>query len=248
MSRRGSYIPKKLKYDAIIESIVELRFETTTRPEFLLVRLAEMDAWKGFTESRLPAYSLPEPLRDVDPNLRYQPIFELQKDQRSLRIGPRVISYHLRKPYNGWAAFGSEVATVVNALFSKVEAPVIKRLGFRYLNALTQEFHGIRGVSDLDIAVQIGQQTVSDGININVKMKISDDTNCLVKVATPTFVTGSLSAETTVMADIDVFTPEPFETTDSSIAIKWIDNAHEAEKREFFVLLKHETIAALEEK
>lgn len=224
-----------------------MRFETTTRPEFLLVRLAEMDAWKGFVESRLPAYSLPEPIREVDPNLRYQPIFQLQKDQQSLRIGSRVVSYHVQQPYNGWAAFGKEIATVVDGVFSKADALVIKRLGFRYVNAFTSEFHGIRGASDLDIAVQIGEETVSDGININVMTKVSDDTTCLIKVATPAFVMGSPSANTSIVADIDVFTPESFESTNSSDVMKWIGNAHAIEKREFFVLLKDETIETLKE-
>lgn len=248
MSRRGSRIPRKLKHDAIVEAIVELRFETTTKPEYLLVRLAEMEAWKQFNESRLPAYSIPETLREVDTNLRYQPIFELLRDQRSLKIGPRVVSYHLRQPYNGWAAFGKEVSEVVDAVFSKADSPVIKRLGLRYLNALTSDLHGIRSVSDLDVLLQIGEEHASDGININVMKKISDDTSCVVRIASPSFVTGSLPADTTVLADIDVFTPDSFETRRPVDVMNWIEAAHTTEKREFFVLLKNETISALEEK
>lgn len=206
-----------------------------------------MDAWKGFNEARLPAYSLPEPIREVDPTFRYQPIFELQKDERSLRIGPRVVSYHLRQPYNGWAVFGKEVADVVEALFSKADKLVIKRLGLRYVNGLTSDTHGIRSAADLDIAIRFGEEAVSDRININVMMKGSDDTTCVVKVATRDFVTGSLTANTTVVADIDVFTPESFETTNRNDVMKWIEAAHTTEKREFFVLLTNETIAALEE-
>ena len=247
VSKRGSRIPRKLKHDAIIESVIEMRFETRTKPEFLLVRLNEMEAWKDFKESRLPAFGIPEQLREVDPNLRFQPIFELQRDQRSLRIGPRVVSYHLRHPYQGWAIFGKEVERVVEAVFLKAEGVVIKRLGLRYLNALTSDVHQVRGAGDLDVSVVIGTETVSDEININRTLTVSNDKRCTVKIATPSFVTGSLPPNTTVLADIDVFTPDSFETRDQNVVKRWVEEAHITEKQEFFVLLKGETIDFLEE-
>ena len=247
MSRRGSRVPRKLKHDAIIEALIEMRFETRTKPEFLLVRLNEMNAWSDFKESRLPAFSIPEQIREVDPNLRFQPIFELQKDQRSLRIGPSVASFHLRQPYQGWATFGKEVESVVDAVFSKTDGLVVRRLGLRYLNAFTSDVHQIRGPGDLDVAVTIGAEAVKDGININRTLTISNDMLCTVKIATPSFVMGSLPAKTSVVVDIDVFTPDSFETRDPSAAKRWIENAHTIEKQEFFVLLKDETIRSLEE-
>lgn len=251
MSRRGSHIPKKLTHDAIVEALLELRFETTTSPEFLLVRLAELDAWKPFSSSRLPAYSIPEQVRNIDPNFRYQPTFELLEpgsNQRSLRIGPNVLSYHLRIPYIGWARFGKELTTVVTDLFSKTEGLVVRRLGLRYVNALTSDKHGIRGIHDLDLDLRIGDSPVTDGILINEMMSVTEDTSRMVRVATSQFVTGFLPDNATVLADIDIFTPEPFETKDSGAVVKWVENAHSVEKQEFFVLLKEETITALEEK
>jgi uncharacterized protein (TIGR04255 family) len=247
VSKRGSHVPKTLKRDAIIEALIEMRFETPTKPEFLLVRLSEMEAWKDFKESRLPAFSIPEQIREVDPNLRFQPIFELQKEQRSLRVGSRVVSYHLRNPYLGWMTFGKEIQNVVEAIFSKTDGLIVKRLGLRYLNAFSPDAHQIRNASDLDVTVVIGTEAVTDAININRMLTFPDGILCTVKIASPAFVIGSLPANTSMMADIDVYTPDFFETRDRHVVKRWIEAAHMTEKQEFFVLLKDETIRFLEE-
>ena len=251
MSKRGSRIPKRLKSDAIVEAIFELRFGTSTPSEFLLVKLAEITPWKQFNKSRLPAYGIPEPVRQLDPNLRFQPIFELLEptNQRSVRIGANVLSYHLRSPYNGWAKFSEELSDAIGALFEVSEGLVISRLGLRYVNAFTPEAHGIRKISDLDIEVRIGDSVVNDGLNINVTTRLGEDTSCTVRVATPDFVfCGSLPATTATPADIDVSTPESFQTKCQADVMKWADAAHLVKNIEFFALLTDATIDALEEK
>jgi uncharacterized protein (TIGR04255 family) len=249
VSRRGSRIPKKLKHDAIVEALFELRFDTATSPEFLFVRLSEFEPWKPFNQSRLPAYSIPEAVRKLDQNLRFQPIFELiePQNQRSVRIGPNVLSYHLRSPYVGWAEFSKELANVVNALFMKADRLIVTRLGLRYLNALNGANHGIHGLDDLDLSLSIGGERITGGTNLNVWANSAADISCMVRIATPQFVTGSLPAETTVLADIDVFTPDQYRTENPGDVLAWTREAHDAEKREFFVLLTDQTITNLTE-
>jgi uncharacterized protein (TIGR04255 family) len=210
VSRRSSHIPAKLKHDAILEALFELRFETTTSPEFLLVRFADFKPWEKFTQSRLPAYGIPDQIRRSDPNLLYQPIFELldSANQRSVRIGSNVLSYHLRSPYNGWASFGAELRSATQILFDKADALCVSRIGLRYVNALTVAEHGIRGVSDLDVKICVGEVDITSGINVLVNRTISADMSSRVRIATPDFVLGSLPEGTTIVADVDVFTPD----------------------------------------
>ena len=75
----GKPIPQKLKHDAIVEALVEIRFDASTIPEVLLGRLADHEPWKGFDQRRLPAYEIPAPIRQADANLRYNPWFELMR-------------------------------------------------------------------------------------------------------------------------------------------------------------------------
>src|SRR2546427_129180 len=114
----GKAIPAKLKQDAIVEAIFEIRFDTSTIPEVLLGRLADYAPWKAFEQRRLPAYEIPDPVRQVDPNLRYTPVFELQHaaGQRSVRIGAHVLSYHQLAPYVGWPAFKPELIRAIQGL------------------------------------------------------------------------------------------------------------------------------------
>jgi uncharacterized protein (TIGR04255 family) len=100
MATRNKRIPAKLKDDAIVEAVLEVRFDMTTIPEVLLGRLADCPSWKGFEQGRMPTYEIPAFLRQADPNLRYQPVFELHNAEknRTVRIGDHVLSYHRLAP------------------------------------------------------------------------------------------------------------------------------------------------------
>src|SRR5437879_12277215 len=143
MATRGKPIPTKLKHDAIVEAVFEVRFDTTTLPEIFFGRLADYEPWKSFEQRRMPAHEIPAVLREADPNLRYQPVFELAApaEHRAVRIGQHVLSYHRTAPYVGWAHFQPELNALVAALFAKADDPAITRLGFRYINALTTDLH-----------------------------------------------------------------------------------------------------------
>src|SRR5438552_15913338 len=89
-------IPRKLKQDAIIEAIFEMRFDTGMIPEILFGRLAEYDGWKGLEQQRLPSYDIPRQLREFDPTLRFAPVFELRVGigHRAIRIATPLLAYH----------------------------------------------------------------------------------------------------------------------------------------------------------
>ena len=47
-------LPKKLKKDAILESLFEIQFDTSEIQEVLIGRISSADIWKKFTTNRLP--------------------------------------------------------------------------------------------------------------------------------------------------------------------------------------------------
>jgi uncharacterized protein (TIGR04255 family) len=191
MAERGRAIPTKLKHDAIVEAILEIRFDmrTGTIPEIFFGRLAEHGPWKGFEQRPLPAYQIPAPLRQADPNLRLQPVFELAAPdkQRTIHVGPHVLSYHRLSPYVGWEKFKPELEEAIDGLFSTTEGLSIRRLGFRYMNALQTDVHSIRSILDLDLKLSIADESVSSNVNINFTTEVSNDTNCTVRIATSEF-------------------------------------------------------------
>lgn len=196
-------IPEKLKHDAIIEAVFEIRFAADQIPEILYGRLADHPGWKNLEQKRLPAYEIPASLRQADENLRYQPLWELHSRDTSVRIGPQVLSYHQRA-YPGWAAFEPMLTEVVELLFQKAEKVSINRLGIRYINALRPSMHGISGINDMDMSISIDQRHLESEFNLNFSNKVDDHTSYTVRIASPEFVQGDLPKDTSIYVDIDV--------------------------------------------
>jgi uncharacterized protein (TIGR04255 family) len=252
MATRGKLVPTKLKQDAIVEALFEIRFDSTTIEEVLIGRLADFAPWKEFQQRRLPAYEVPARMRQADPNLRYQPVFELldpTDGHRAVRIGAQVLSYHQMPPYVGWDKFRPQLSEAIDGIFAKAEGLTVRRLGFRYVNALRQDVHGIRAVSELDLTLAIADGRVTDNVNINFTTELSEDTQCTVRIATTDFVqgVGVLPPSTSVVIDVDVFTKESFRTREEKHVKRWVEFAHTNEKEQFFRLLTDETIDALKE-
>ena len=250
MSKRGSLIPEKLKNDAIVEAIFELRFKTTTQPEFLVVRLADHEPWRSFSQARLPAHSIPENIRQADANFTFQPTFELSEPtkQRAVRIGPNVLSYHLREPYVGWARFKQELQGATRKLFESAEHLVVNRLGLRYVNSLSSKLHGIDNIAGLDLSLSVAGAPLSAKVNLNFFSPSHEASEGAVRIASPEFVIPQIPNGGSVLVDIDIFTKAGFEETGVERVLDWLEHAHTAEKEEFFCLLTDETIARLKER
>lgn len=243
-------IPEKLKHDAIVEALFEVRFSMSTIPEVFFGRIAEYETWKSFKQSQLPFYQIPAVMRQADPNLRYQPLFALTEEgqQRAVRIGPQAIVYSRGMPYVGWKVFKLELEQVIAAIFMKADDLKIERLGLRYLNALRHDLHGIRSISDLDLKLEIAGECIEESVNINTTTDGASDTACTLRIATTDVIQGNLPPGTSVYVDVDVFTKEGFTTSDQDFVKDWIGRAHTKEKAHFFRLLKESTISSLTEK
>jgi uncharacterized protein (TIGR04255 family) len=135
---------------------------------------------------------------------------------------------------------------VVETLFEKAEDLVVKRLGFRYLNALTPNLHHIRSIADLDLKLEIASEALSSNVNVNFTTSIGNDSSCTVRIATKEFIQ-AIPQDTSVFVDVDVFTHDGFKSSDRSAVNAWLDFAHTQEKREFFHLFKQDTIEKLKD-
>lgn len=245
-------IPKKLKHDAIVEVVFEVRFEApdTGIPEIFLGRLADYSAWKDFSvRNQLPASQLPAFVRQSNPTLRFQPVLEFASPakDRIVRIGPEVLSYHKLIPYVGWDEFRLELLLAVDGLFSIAPNLKIQRLGLRYMNALREDVHGFKAITDLAVELKVAGQSVSGHVNINFVVDAFRDTQCTVRIATTEFIQGDLPDKTAVYVDVDVGTKDGFRTTDQNVVKRWIDEAHTKEKEQFFRLWPAEKVEMLKE-
>jgi len=251
MVKRGTALPKKLKFDAIVEALLELRFQTKGIPEVFLGRLIDNEPWKNWEQRQLPAYNLPPQFRALDPNIQFAPIIELvgPGTKTILRVGGRVISYHRQAPYVGWEQFKPELELLTTTLFKTSDALVVRRLGLRYMNALRPTLHSVSSIADLDVKMSVFEDAITSAVNLNFTTQVGNGTSCTVRIATPEFVQqgGIIPSDTSVFVDVDVYTNEGFKTTHKKDVDEWVEFAHTQEKVEFFHLFRQPTIDKLRE-
>lgn len=238
-------LPKKLKDDSITEALLEIRFASPELDEVVVGRLSDFGAWETYTKQRMPAADIPLPIRRMEAALSIQPLLELAPADktRRVRIGATTMSYHVLGKYIGWKDFSGELLTVSEHFFAAMRSVTVKRLGLRYINALTKTRHNIAAVGDLRLRVRIDEDAIGAPLNVNFTEPRSSEHIVTTRVATPEFVQGPIERDTSLFVDVDVFTPDGFSSRDTAGTMTWVEEAHEIEKQSFFRLFPHETIA-----
>jgi uncharacterized protein (TIGR04255 family) len=242
-----SGLPERIEPDAILEALIELRFEPADLPEAVLGRLLDVPAWSGYNQTRLPMADIPQPIREIDTNLRYQPLVELHRPDglRVAKIGSHVVSYHVVNSYPGWAAFKQEIEGVVREVTIKLKSPKFSRIGFRYINILRPDDHFVAGLADTTVSLKVNDCDMTKSLAINYVRNLNSRHAVTVRIATPDLVGGVVRPGFSLMCDIDVATPLEMVISDYDEAMAWIEEAHTLEKSEFFLLLSESVIAKL---
>ncbi len=242
-------LPTKLTNDAILEALIEIRFETGQVGELVVGQLAARSEFSGYLVTRLPVSNVPGDIRDLDPNLRIQPTIQLAhpNSDELVKIGPHVISIHLLAPYPGWDAFAERIKAVTDCLFQTVKDVSIIRVGLRYINAITPD-HGVSALTDLQFFVRVGNEPIGGEMVFSHRFSSDSDLVGTLSVATPGFVDGAnFPPECSVFVDIDVFAPAGLGSGGANAIMDWASRAHALEKKAFFGLFSKEQIEALAE-
>lgn len=238
----GGWSPKpamKLKDDAIIEALVELRFAPDELPELVVARLSDSPDWVRFKKKRLPAADIPQPLRQADPVLIHQPLLELIEPQGEsrVRIGPAMMSFHWHVRYRGWEDFGPRLDALADHFFKVLRGTPITRVGLRYVNALTAKRHRIATIDDLWLKVEVGENRIHAPLNVNFITAVDETHSVTTRVASPEFIKNSTVPDATAFVDVDVFTPPGFAATDAKAVSAWLAKAHVVKNDAFFALI-----------
>jgi uncharacterized protein (TIGR04255 family) len=244
---RGPILPGRINPDSILEALVEFRFEHQELPELLIGRLLDADLWAGYEQARLPTADIPQPIREMDVNLRYQPAFELRKRDgtRVAKIGGHVLSYHITGSYPGWAVFEPEIQAIVHGLIEKLKSSPISRVGFRYINVLRPVKHHVAGLQDTNIVLRVGEHELHKSVAVTYTRSYEPAHAVTVRIATPDLVTGNVEPGYSLLCDIDVATKTGHLMSGFDDTMQWIDKAHTLEKAEYFALLPDRVIEKL---
>lgn len=240
-------IEKKLANDAIVEALLEVRFESNDQPEFIFGKLGDLEEWKGFQVIRLPIADIPLQIRASDPNLKFQALYELKSPDGKLavRIGGSSISMHAYAPYLGWGEYEPLLRGMVAALFAKIKEVKVTRLGLRYINFLRSSVHFVSAESELALSLTVKGDAIIDRLNIGYLVE-RDQHYIMTRCISPGFVEGGGKPDDLVAAiDVDVYTKSGYTSSDVDSVCEWIGSAHNLEKEAFFSLLPDNVLARL---
>lgn len=241
-------IPSKLKYDAIVDAVCEVRFrcdENNEAPEVVVGMLASFPSWKGMSRKRTPEASIPEELRLNDPNLVYRPTLELvgQDSSRRVKVGAFSISSSRYRSYPGWDRMRVDFAEMAECLFGTLTNVVPERVGLRYINVLQSERHKVDDIGDLRFQVTIDGEPLDSRVNINFRRDNDAGTMCsTTRIASPEFVNNIEPPDGVGVVDIDTAATVPESLTSSSALMDWLEAAHIFEKGIFFSLFSEKQL------
>ncbi len=241
-------VPKKLKHDAIVEALLEIQFNHTDVPEVVIGKLASAPIWSGYAHERLPFADFPAAVREMDPALRFQPTIQATPPLRTevIRFGPHSLSIHALAPYAGWEVYSKRLAAGIAALFDACPSANVRRLGLRYINALTP-IHGVSSLWDMDVSFLVNGEKPSDELTAAYIRTDDHGFTSKVSIATPKFVQGSVPVDAIAIIDVDISSEFAVGHTSTDSVIEWVEVAHGLEKKEFFSLWPTTVLSVLVE-
>jgi uncharacterized protein (TIGR04255 family) len=241
--------PKRLEPDPIAEALFEMHFDSTESaqlPDLVVARLFDNPNWRTAIPQRLPIADIPAPIRAQDPSLRFQPVLQVHDaiNQRLVRIGPNSLSYHVLPPYPGGIIFKEELMLVVDFVFRTLTKLSVQRLGFKYVNLVTPDQHGVNSIADLNFSVHLNKERLHAPMVLTYQREHKESHTAIVRISSPAFVQGVPVGKLSALIDVDIMTPAGFSAEAPNRVLEWVDEAHRIEK-EFFGLLSRQTLKQL---
>lgn len=235
-------IPIKLEDCPIIESVLEIRFDSTFDRSVVFPMLYSVISGDFQAPMPLPALQIPENVRSTNPDLIFQPDYrlELKADPNvSIQIGPRVIAFSFTQRYQGWDSFKNYVTKYVGLFKSAGVIGKVLRLGFRVINFFDWDIY--RNGLELNISL-LGKEIpyLETALKTKFQDGLYESTVNIVNSATLNNVNGNRVGS---IIDIDTYSVH----CDNFFAMTsdYMDQAHSVEKNIFFNLLTEELINKL---
>lgn len=233
-------IPKKITPDPVVESVVELRFDTNIPFEAVLgiVYPVLSDLIKGNFD-KFPVLQLPEQVRMSDRNLKFAPHFKFVNNHYQVNVGPRVLAIVAIRPYKGWEEFNSIINDIL-VQFEKLNIiKTVSRLGVRYV-----DFFDELNINDQLKFEVTGFPYKLNGLTLSSSFKVREPFTTNLHIATDQNIIIKGSSVSGSIFDTDTYI-DCNKTYSSSDILKLIEKAHDIGKEVFFNSLKDEFIDTL---
>ena len=131
--------PRRINPNKIVDGTIEIRFESELPSEIVLALIFNEMHEKWGKGEQSPVAQLPKALRDLRPELKYQPTqFWKLKEGRRLNVGPNMIALAANVVESG-ESFIAEFEQIVQRWELSKVLGKLTRVGIRYINLFENE-------------------------------------------------------------------------------------------------------------
>ncbi|MBQ9282178.1 MAG: TIGR04255 family protein [Treponema sp.] len=240
-------LPIKLKNCPIVETILEIRFSSKLPQDavFGVIYQALQKSFSTFTVKPQPILQLPSEVRNIDPNMKYQPTYQLINENLSIGICAKSIVFSNKAPYKGWQCFKEFILSAVELIYDSSVIDKIERIGLRYINIIDSP---LADATNLNISLCGESQNKNDVSVLRLEKHLRDAELIVFQLNNNVFVSiNNAPAQKKSMIDIDSIkninanTHELIIDTFSDI----LETLHKNEKEHFFGLLRDDYLKQL---
>jgi uncharacterized protein (TIGR04255 family) len=228
----------------IQEAVVEIRFSSTFPSEaiFGMVYASIRKIFQDSATHKLPVSEIPESIRSLDENFKYQAHHQIHKDNLQISIGPRVIVFSNVSPYIGWSKWFVFIENVLSLIKDTSVVEHVERVGLRYVNIFDDP---ILDKINLNISVD-GRHLLSESTSLRTELVDSDLLMVLqVSNSVSIVLPGGIKKDCSII-DIDCVRNVNISGGEFFDLYKdLVNGAHDKEKELFFRLLKKSFISDL---
>lgn len=244
-------LPIRLEENIIVDAVFELRFNA----ELGFSNLVPGAALKLFGEvkklEKSPIADLPLQVRNMNPNLQYQPTITMIWDDVVLMLGDNSLAIGYGTQYKGWKIFQKHINILMQLLTSSELSKMIKevnRYSFRYVDFFPEHLTvGLNNPFLLDIS--IGNEKIQ---NTRFRLQYEEDEEFGVsslefsnpvnaEIGTRSVETGALISIDTVRLFSSGMNWDDFQTDFDGL----IEKMHLKNKQSFFKMLSQDLLNKL---
>jgi uncharacterized protein (TIGR04255 family) len=229
--------PSHINPCPIAEAVVELQFEPSIDADAVYGVLYSHFSKEFSQTERLAILDIPSPIRRSDPNLKYQPQYQLKNHNFILQVGSHMTSLVTYNSYCGWDKFQPKLLSVFDNNVIKNIFKEINRFGLRYINWFEIDIFNEMTLS-LDFK---GEKYSAKGTSLTTVFS-EDIYKATVRITNDARIASSPIAGSIIDIDVQMQpVPDDFLVN----LVSYIEKAHDFEKRVFFSLLKESFINSL---
>lgn len=233
--------PRKIDKVPIAEAVLEVRFDTPVPEEAVFGIVYNAFKTQFSRLEKLQLLQLPNEIRNLQPDLKFKPLYKIYDEKYFIQIGPKVFSINIHQnKYPGWHVFREDINKYFDLFNGLNIATKYNRFGLRYINFFKED---IIGKTKFEIVID-GEKHHSPEMMFRTVINEGDYKKVLqINNVSIVGIKDGIPQKGSVV-DIDIICET---LTDNFVKDfpRLIENAHEMVRQQFFSLLKEETIKSL---